>query len=166
MNILPPEVDCHWHQEKSGQTVYVFSHPTLGSLGRLSIIPHLGKTRMVWEPVGEYLQSFVQNLIEEATYIFSPMKYYSLPCSHCNSTIARLLHFPEVQDFDLLKACASYYFGELDLTIPIWIMGEGIALETLWPIRKIFRAVSLDELSAAVLAFQSAHCCQKVKFLH
>jgi len=94
------------------------------------------------------------------------MKCYSLSCSHCDSPIARLLFFPEVQDLDLLKACASYHFGKLDSTIPTWVMGEGIALETLWPIRKVFRAVSLDELSASILAFETAHYCPKIKFLH
>jgi len=165
MNVLPLEVDCHRHQEASGETVYVFNHPNVGSLGRLSIIPHLGETRMAWEPAGEYLQEFMTTLIQEITDVInSPMECHLLPCSHCGLKVARLLFFPEVQDLETLRACAEYHTKTLNpINLPTWIIGEGVILETIWPIRKVFRPINSDELIKSLLDFEANHCAPLVK---
>jgi len=165
MNVLPLEVDYHWHQEERGETVYVFNHPTFGSLGCLSIIPYLDKTRMIWEPVGEYLEEFMKALIQEISDIVdSPMECHVLPCSHCGLKVARLLFFPKVQDLKTLRACAEYHTKTLNpINLPTWIIGEGVMLETIWPIRKVFRPINSDELIKSLLDFQVNHCAHLAK---
>ena len=157
---LPPEVDFRRFEGDKGEAVYVFNHAALGPVGCLSVIPYDNKPHLIWEPIGDCLQAYMLGLIEEIENILkADIDCYAIPCSQCGMTIARLLYFPGIQDIELLKACAyhhSHKFGSFYL--PTWIIGDGIALEILWPIRKIFRAISLDELTTSLLAFESGHC--------
>jgi len=161
--LLPPEVDFEWHQEEEGTTIYLFTHPILGALGRLSIIPQFKNVQVLWEPVGNYLQPFIDHFLEETTAIVkSPREYHLIPCSRCGLAVGHLLHFPTIQDLTLLKSCAAYHYPN-DILLPTWIMGKDIALETLWPMRKLFRAITFEELAASFLEFEVGHCSPLVK---
>jgi len=162
-SILPPDVNFKRFQGRSGETVYVFSHSTLGFLGQLSIVPNLSNTQLIWEPMGEYLELYINNLIEEISSILkAPLESHLIPCSHCGAPIAQLLCFPTIQDLETLKASAKHH-AQLFLSLPIWITGQGVALEVLWPGRKVFRAVSFDELAASLLAFKAMHCSSMMR---
>ena len=157
-SVLPPKVDFKRYQRKTGETVYLFTHPALGILGRLSVIPQFKEAQLLWEPVGHYLQPFIENLLEKVIPILrSPLERHFLPCSSCGFTIGYLLHFPTVYDLNLLKSCASYHYPN-DFYLPTWIMGKDIALETLWPMRRIFRAITIEELAKSFLEFEAGHC--------
>ena len=59
-SVLPNDVDFNRYQGETGETVYLFTHSALGVLGRLSVIPHPNKVQVVWEPLHDYLQPFME----------------------------------------------------------------------------------------------------------
>jgi hypothetical protein len=73
LNTLPPEVDYQREFKASGNVLYSFSHPILGILGRLYLMPHREGSRIIWSPssfeeysaVQTHLEDFMEELIEE-----------------------------------------------------------------------------------------------------
>ncbi len=110
----------------------------------------------------------MENLLNEITAIVkSPWEYHLLPCSRCGLGVGHLLYFPTIQDLTLLKSCAAYHYPN-DILLPTWVMGKDIALETLWPMRKLFRAITIEELADSFLKFEAGHCLglPQAKCLH
>jgi len=65
LNTLPAEVDYCREFQASGEGVYVFSHPTIGVLGDLHLVPHRGGSRIIWNPYHLKKHSFTQTHLED-----------------------------------------------------------------------------------------------------
>jgi len=161
--MLPLEIDFYRESNAVGETTYVFQHALLGILGRLKLLSLMNNTRFIWEPSAKsssfknQLEAFVGAFIISLQSRFKVHEYHEITCSHCGVAIARLIHFAGVKELNILKERALLSTIE-DSVLLTWIVGDQDILEMIWPVRRVFRAVSFNEFVASLNELESQHC--------
>ncbi len=148
---LPKEITSEKEILPDGNMAYVFSHDSLGQLGRLIILPHpSGQAQINYEVSGSPDDPLTQKRTEIITPIFkkiidqmdailgssdqpvqsgptskktNKIKSMVFPCDDCNAPVAILL-YAESNTNAAIEDVARLMFDNLDkVDVPAWIMG-------------------------------------------
>ena len=94
------------------------------------------------------------------------LKSHLLPCSKCSLSFARLIYIPGAQTSESLKERACLGSNPNEKALPTWVMGEQHIAEVIWPIRRLFRAVTLREFMNSLGEWEEQHCTKTLTLLH